>query len=377
MIRFNEAPYIGTEFSHIQKAIESGQLSGGGEYTNLCQEWLKEKCGDTAGVLLTTSCTHAMEMAAMLADVREGDEIIMPSFTFVSTATAFVQRGASIVFIDIRPDTLNMDESLIENAITERTKAIVPVHYAGVGCEMDSIMEIASAYKLTVIEDAAQGVMATYKGKMLGAIGDFGCYSYHDTKNFTMGEGGAIVIKNKDLYEKAEILREKGTNRSMFFRGMVDKYTWVDKGSSYIPSELNAAYLYPQLHAAESIICDRMASWELYKSLLSPLAEQGFIELPFIPEDRCHNAHMFYIKTKNLEERALLITFLTGRDIIAVFHYVPLHSSPAGKKYGRLHGTDDYTTRESERILRLPLFYGLTADSVRHVADSIVGFYSK
>jgi len=377
MIRFNEAPYIGTEFSHIQKAIESGKLSGGGEYTNLCQEWLTEMCGDAAGVLLTTSCTHAMELAAMLADVQQGDEVIMPSFTFVSTATAFVQRGARIVFVDIRPDTLNIDETKIEDAITERTKIIVPVHYAGVGCEMDSISALASSYKLAVIEDAAQGVKASYKGKMLGSIGDFGCYSFHDTKNFTMGEGGAIVIKDKDLLDRAEILREKGTNRSLFFRGMVDKYTWVDKGSSYIPSELNAAYLYPQLLEAESIISDRMASWELYHSLLSPLAEQGIIELPFIPEDRQHNAHMFYIKTKDLEERTSLISFLAGREITAVFHYVPLHTSPAGKKYGRFHGIDEYTTRESERILRLPLFYGLAPDSVRYIADSIAEFYCK
>ena len=376
MIRFNEAPYIGKEFSYIEKAIRSGKLSGGGEFTDLCQKWLQEKCGDSAGVLLTTSCTHAMELAAMLVDIKEGDEIIMPSFTFVSTATAFVQRGARIVFVDIRPDTLNINETRIESAITNRTKTIVPMHYAGVGCEMDEISTIASAYKIAVIEDAAQGVMAKYKGKGLGSIGDFGCFSFHDTKNFTMGEGGAIVIKDAALYEKAEIFREKGTDRSKFFRGMVDKYTWVDKGSSYIPSELNAAYLYPQLLEADLIIKDRMASWELYHSLLSPLAEQGIIKLPDIPEYCAHNAHMFYIRTKSFKERASLISFLGDRDITAVFHYIPLHTSPAGKKYGRFNGTDEFTTYESERVLRLPLFYGLSAENVRYIADSIIEFYS-
>ena len=375
-ICFNKAPYIGTEFSHIQEAIETGKLSGGGLYTNLCQEWMEEKCGGMAGVLLTTSGTHALEMAVMLAGIEEDDEVIMPSYTFASTATAFIQRGARIVFVDIRPDTLNIDETKIENAITNRTKVIIPMHYAGVGCAMDEISEITSAYNLTVIEDAAQGVMATYKGKMLGSIGDFGCYSFHDSKNFTMGEGGAIIIRDKDLFEKGEIFREKGTDRSRFFRGEVEEYTWVDKGSSYIPSELNAAYLYPQLLEAEEIIKDRMALWELYHSLLSSLEENSIIGLPVIPAECLHNAHMFYIKTKSFEERASLIIFLEKRGITAVFHYVPLHSSPAGMKYGRFHGADEYTTSESKHILRLPLYYGLSPESVRYVADSIIEFYS-
>ncbi|MBR4473381.1 MAG: dTDP-4-amino-4,6-dideoxygalactose transaminase [Oscillospiraceae bacterium] len=374
MIYFNVPPVAGGEEENIRDAIRSCKISGDGKYTKLCSRWLEKRTG-TAKALLTTSCTHATEMAALLLDIKEGDEVIMPSFTFVSTADAFVLRGAKAVFVDIRPDTMNIDETRIEEAITEKTKAIVPVHYAGVPCEMDTIMEIAGRYHLKVVEDAAQGIMSSYKGKTLGTMGDFGCYSFHETKNLSMGEGGALLIKNESDVEQAEIIREKGTNRSKFFRGEVDKYTWVAPGSSYLPSELNAAYLYAQMEKAEEIYNDRMRSWNRYYELLKPLQDEGILELPYIPDECVHNAHMFYIKTADLAERSNLIEFLKSRGIMAVFHYVPLHSSPAGKKYGRFSGNDVYTTGESERLLRLPMFYGLAAGDQEKIADTIYEFY--
>lgn len=375
MISFNIPPFIGKELEYIKQAIENNKkLCGDGHFTKKCNKWFETKF-DTPKALLTTSCTHALETAAILVDVKPGDEIIAPSYTFVSTVNAFVLRGATIVFVDIRPDTMNIDENLIEDAITEKTKAIVPVHYAGVSCEMDKIMDIAKRHNLYVIEDAAQGVMSTYKGKALGTIGDFGCYSFHETKNYTMGEGGAILIQNKDFIERAEIIREKGTNRSKFFRGQVDKYTWVDIGSSYLPSELNAAYLYAQLEEAEKINNNRLAIWNMYYEGLKGLEENGLIELPFIPEHCEHNAHMFYIKCKDLEERTKLIEYLKSNEIWTVFHYIPLHSSKAGIKYSRFHGIDKYTTVESERLLRLPMYYGLEKSKVEYVVEKIKEFY--
>ena len=374
MISFNVPPVAGKELIYLEEAIRSKKICGDGAFTKRCSRWLEEQTGSER-VLLTTSCTHATELAAILADIKPGDEVIMPSYTFVSTADAFVLRGAKAVFVDIRPDTMNIDETLIEDAITEKTRAIVPVHYAGVSCEMDTICDIAKRHNLYVIEDAAQGVMATYKGRPLGTIGDYGCYSFHETKNLSMGEGGALLIKDKENVLRAEIVREKGTNRSQFFRGEIDKYTWMDAGSSYLPSELNAAYLWAQLEDAQKIYDDRMRSWNLYYEQLKPLADEGRIELPVIPEGCVHNAHMFYIKTKDLEERSDLIFFLKGKQINGVFHYIPLHSSPAGKRLGVFHGEDKYTTKESERILRLPLYYGLNEDQVKMVTDSIYEYF--
>ena len=373
VINFNVPPYTGKEKEYVSKAIDSHKICGDGEYTKKCTKLLEEMTGSK--LLLTTSCTHATEMAALLSDIQPGDEVIMPSYTFVSTADAFVLRGAKAVFVDIRPDTMNIDENLIEAAITKRTKAIVPVHYAGVSCEMDTIMDIARRHNLIVIEDAAQGVMSTYKGKALGTIGDFGCYSFHETKNYSMGEGGAILIKNQDLVEEAEIIREKGTNRSKFYRGQIDKYTWVNAGSSYLPSELNAAYLYAQLEVADKINNARRVCWDVYYERLSKLADQGRIDLPTVPEGCVHNAHMFYIKVADIEERTQLIDFLKEREINTVFHYIPLHSAPAGRKFGRFNGNDVYTTRESERLLRLPMYYGLTTEDCHRVCDEIEEFY--
>lgn len=373
-IPFNLAPYLGVEDGYIQEAITRRKLCGDGIFTKKCSAWFEKQTG-SAKVLLTTSCTHATEMAAMLADIRPGDEVIMPSYTFVSTANAFVLRGGIPVFVDIRPDTMNIDERLIEKAITKKTKAIVPVHYAGVSCEMDTIMDIAQKYNLYVIEDAAQGVMSYYKGRALGSIGDYGCFSFHETKNYSMGEGGALLIKNEDMIEPAEIIREKGTNRSKFFRGQIDKYTWVGAGSSYLPSELNAAYLYGQLEQAQQIFDDRMRSWKLYYELLKPSADEGKIELPYIPEECEHNAHMFYIKTKDIAERSQLIAALKEKEIAAVFHYIPLHSAPAGRKFGRFSGKDIYTTKENERLLRLPLYYGLSESDIHFVCRAIMEFY--
>ena len=374
MIKFNVPPFIGDEITNIQKAIDSQKICGDGRFTKSCNIWMEERFNANK-VLLTTSCTHALEMAAILADIKPGDEVIMPSYTFVSTADAFVQRGATIVFVDIRPDTMNIDENLIEDAITDKTKAIVVVHYAGVSCEMDTITDIAKRHNLFVVEDAAQGVMSTYKGKALGTIGDFGCYSFHETKNYSMGEGGAILIKDDKYIEKAEITREKGTNRSQFFRGQIDKYTWVDYGSSYLPSELNAAYLYAQLKNADKINENRLNSWNLYYDLLKPLADEGFIELPHIPEGCEHNAHMFYIKAKDLEERTKLIIFMKDNEISLAFHYIPLHSAPAGLKFGRFHGEDVYTTKESDRLVRLPMYYGLSTEEIQYVVKYIKKFY--
>lgn len=374
MIKFNVPPFIGDEITNIQKAIDSQKICGDGRFTKSCNIWMEERFNANK-VLLTTSCTHALEMAAILADIKPGDEVIMPSYTFVSTADAFVQRGATIVFVDIRPDTMNIDENLIEDAITDKTKAIVVVHYAGVSCEMDTITDIAKRHNLFVVEDAAQDVMSTYKGKALGTIGDFGCYSFHETKNYSMGEGGAILIKDDKYIEKAEITREKGTNRSQFFRGQIDKYTWVDYGSSYLPSELNAAYLYAQLKNADKINENRLNSWNLYYDLLKPLADEGFIELPHIPEGCEHNAHMFYIKAKDLEERTKLIKFMKDNEISLAFHYIPLHSAPAGLKFGRFHGEDVYTTKESDRLVRLPMYYGLSTEEIQYVVKYIKKFY--
>jgi dTDP-4-amino-4,6-dideoxygalactose transaminase len=375
VIDFNIPPFVGKEQQYIKEAIESNKkLCGDGLFTKRCNVWFEEKF-NTPKALLTTSCTHALEMAAILLDIKPGDEVIAPSFTFVSTVNAFVLRGASIVFIDIRPDTLNIDENLIEDAITEKTKVIIPVHYAGVSCEMDKIMDIAKRHNLYVVEDAAQGVMATYKGKALGTIGDFGAFSFHETKNYTMGEGGALLTQNKDSIERSEIIREKGTNRSKFFRGQVDKYSWVDLGSSYLPSEINAAYLYAQLEEADEINKNRLNIWNMYYKGLKSLEEKGFIELPVIPEYCKHNAHMFYIKCDDLEERTELITYLKENDISAVFHYIPLHSAEAGLKFGRFHGEDKFTTKESERLIRLPLYYGLEVDKVRIIIEKIIKFY--
>lgn len=374
MIHFNVPPYAGGEEEYISQAIASRKICGDGEFTKRCSTWLEQQTG-TARALLTTSCTHALEMGAMLCDIKPGDEVILPSYTFVSTANAFVLRGATCVFVDIRPDTMNIDENLIEDAITPRTRAIAPVHYAGVACEMDTIMDIANRHGLKVVEDAAQAITSTYKGKTAGTIGDFGCLSFHETKNISMGEGGALLVRDAAMAERAEIIREKGTNRSKFFRGEIDKYTWVDEGSSYLPSELNAAYLLAQLDNIDKIQCSRMAAWNRYLVRLTPLADAGRIELPYIPDECTHNAHMFYLKAADLDERSQLIAFLKERDISSVFHYIPLHSSPAGQAMGRFHGEDRYTTRESERLLRLPLWYGISDEQVDTVCDAIAQFY--
>ena len=372
-IDFNRPAIVGKELEYIKDAVDQGMLCGDGKYTKLCSSWMKERF-HVNQVFLTTSCTHALEMAAYLCDIHPGDEVIMPSYTFVSTADAFVLRGAKIVFVDIRPDTMNIDEKLIEQAVTEKTKAIVPVHYAGVACEMDTIMEIARKYDLKVVEDAAQGVEAYYHGKALGTIGDFGCYSFHETKNYTMGEGGALVFQDNSFQEKAEILREKGTDRSKFFRGQVDKYRWIDYGSSYLPSEMNAAYLYAQLEECEKINRKRHQIYDYYHRNLAPLEEAGLIERPFVPEGIEHNAHMYYIKVKDLETRTGLIAYLKENGIYSAFHYVPLHSSPAGMKFGRFSGEDVYTTRESERLLRLPMFYNLPMSDVEYIVKKILEF---
>lgn len=374
MINFNVPPYTGKEMEYIKQAVENQKICGDGPFTKKCNEWIEKKTG-TAKCLLTPSCTQATELAALLADIKEGDEIIMPAYTFVSTADAFVLRGAKPVFVDIRPDTMNIDETKIEAAITDRTRAIVPVHYAGVACEMDTIMDIANRHHLFVIEDAAQGIMASYKGKALGAIGDFGCYSFHETKNLSMGEGGAILIKDAKYIEDAEIIREKGTNRSKYFRGQIDKYTWVNYGSSYLPSDMNAAYLWAQLELAQKITDVRLARWNQYNELLQPLKQRGILELPTVPEGCIHNAHMYYIKTKNIEERTRLIDFLKENGILAVFHYIPLHTAPAGIRFGEFRGEDVYTTRESERLLRLPMFYTLTEAEVEYIVGKVKEFY--
>lgn len=376
MIPFNIPPLAGDELTYVEQAIQKQKICGDGEFTRKCNEWI-EKRSDVSKALLTTSCTQALEMAALLLNIQPGDEVILPSYTFVSTADAFVLRGANLVFVDIRPDTMNLDETLIEAAITDKTRAIVPVHYAGVGCEMDAIMEIAREYHVPIVEDAAQGVMATYKGRALGSLGDFGCYSFHETKNYTMGEGGALLIRDPEYVEPAEIIREKGTDRSKFLRGQVDKYTWVSIGSSYLPSDINAAYLFAQLEQADKINEARLKCWRDYYESLKPLADRGCIALPVIPEECRHNAHMFYIKVRDLEERKALIAHLKENDISAAFHYVPLHSSPAGKMFGRFSGEDIYTTKESERLLRLPMYYGLKENDILVVCEKINQFYGR
>ena len=375
MINFNVPPFTGKEMDYIKIAVDNQKICGDGQFTKKCNTWIEERTG-TAKCLLTTSCTHATEMAALLAEIKPGDEVIMPSYTFVSTADAFVLRGATVVFVDIRPDTMNIDETKIEAAITDKTKAIVPVHYAGVSCEMDTIMDIAKRYHLIVIEDAAQGVMSSYKGKALGTIGDYGCFSFHETKNYSMGEGGALLIQDPDMVEEAEIIREKGTNRSKFFRGQIDKYTWVNYGSSYLPSDMNAAYLYAQLEKADEINDARLRIWNQYYEGLKELEDAGKIELPVVPEGCVHNAHMFYIKAKDLKERTELISYLKQNEILAVFHYIPLHSAPAGLKFGRFHGEDVYTTKESERLCRLPLYYGLKEEQVDYIISKVKAFYA-
>ncbi|MCL2222325.1 MAG: dTDP-4-amino-4,6-dideoxygalactose transaminase [Oscillospiraceae bacterium] len=375
MIPFNIPPFVGKELEYIEKAIAYRKISGDGEFTAKCSAWFDEKIGGEK-TLLTTSCTHALDMAAILCDIEQGDEVIMPSYTFVSTANAFVLRGAKIILVDIRPDTMNMDENLIEAAITNKTKAVVPVHYAGVSCEMDTINDIAKKHNLFVIEDAAQALTSKYKGKNCGVLGDFGCFSFHETKNISCGEGGALVMTGKEHVERAEIIREKGTNRSKFFRGEIDKYSWVDFGSSYLPSELNAAYLLAQLELADSIMKDRMASWNYYNEALTFLKKKGVLELPHIPSHLEHNAHMFYIKAENLAVRTKLISHLKEKGVYSVFHYIPLHTAVAGEKYSVFHGEDIYTTAESERLLRLPLYYGLTNTDREHIVNSLCEFYT-
>ena len=374
MINFNEPPVLDSALKYIGQAFDNKKVCGDGEFTKLCSKWFEEKT-KTKKALLTTSCTSALEMAAILCDISYGDEVIMPSYTFVSTANAFVLRGARVVFVDIRPDTMNIDEKLIEAAINSKTKAIVPVHYAGVSCEMDEIMKIARRYNLQVVEDAAQGVSSLYKGKPLGTIGDFGCYSFHETKNYSMGEGGAILVRDSKYVEEAEIIREKGTDRSKFFRGQVDKYTWVDRGSSYLPSEINAAYLWAQLEKIDEIYNSRMVAWNLYREGLQGLADSGYIQLPTIPQGCSHNAHMFYIKVKDIAQRTKFIAYLKENGICAVFHYIPLHSAPGGTKFGRFNGIDRFTTKESERIVRLPLYYKIKSSDIEYIVDKIRKFF--
>lgn len=374
MISFNVPPYVGNELTYIKEAVDSYKICGDGQFTKKCNAWLEEKF-NAQKALLTTSGSTALDMALLLCDLKPGDEVILPSYTFSSTANAPVLAGAKLVFVDIRPDTMNIDEKKIEAAITKKTKVIIAVHYAGVSCEMDAILDIARRHNLMVIEDAAQGVMSTYKGKALGTMGDFGCYSFHETKNYSMGEGGALVINNPAYNEKAEILREKGTNRAKFFRGQVDKYTWVDFGDSYLPSELNAAYLWAQLEVADEINDNRLATWNAYYEAFKPLEEKGYIELPTIPVGCVHNAHMFYIKLKDLEARTDFIEALKKDGVNCVFHYIPLHSAPAGHKFGRFDGEDEYTTRESERLVRLPLYYNLTLEDREHVIDSVKKYF--
>ena len=375
MIDFNKPPYVGNELEYIRQAVENRKICGDGPFTKRCNAWLEERF-HAQKALLTTSGTTALDMAMLLCELKPGDEVILPSYTFSSTATAAVLAGAKLVFVDVRPDTMNIDETKIEAAITERTKVIVVMHYAGVACEMDAIMDLARRHGLMVVEDAAQGVMSTYKGRALGTIGVFGCYSFHETKNYSMGEGGALIINNEAYNERAEILREKGTNRSKFFRGQVDKYTWVDFGDSYLPSELNAAYLWAQLEQADAINENRLATWNAYDEAFAPLKAQGKLELPVIPEDCVHNAHMYYLKLKNLQERTAFINYMKENDVHTVFHYVPLHSAPAGLKFGRFAGEDVYTTKESERLVRLPLYYGLAQEDLEKVIRLVYDFFA-
>ena len=375
MIPFNKPPLTGNEEKYVLESIKSSKISGDGEFTKRCHKWFEKRFG-CEKVLLTPSCTHALEMAAILLEIKEGDEVIMPSYTFVSTADAFVLRGAKIVFVDIRPDTMNMDETKIEQAITDKTKVIVPVHYAGVACEMDTIMDIAKKYNLFVVEDAAQGMMSTYKGKALGTIGHFGAYSFHETKNYTSaGEGGLLLVNDDRFKDRAEIIREKGTNRSLFFRGMVDKYSWVDLGSSYLMNDMSAAYLWGNLEVADEINENRLNTWQKYYNGLKELEIKGFIELPTIPDGCIQNAHMFYLKVRDLEERTKLLEFLKSNNISSVFHYIPLHSAPAGLKFARFHGNDIFTTKESERLLRLPMYYNVENSDIEEIIQTISTYF--
>lgn len=376
MISFNVPPFIGSEFDYMRQAVANRKICGDGPFTKKCNEWLEKKF-NAKKVMLTTSGSSALDMAAWLCDIKPGDEVILPSFTFSSTANSFVLVGAKLVFVDIRPDTMNIDETKIEAAITEKTKVICPVHYAGVACEMDTIMDIARRHNLMVVEDAAQGVMSSYKGKALGTIGDFGCYSFHETKNYSMGEGGAIVINNEKYIEKAEILREKGTNRSQFFRGQVAKYNWVDFGDSYLQSDLNAAYLWAQLEKADEINDNRLRTWNYYNNSLKGLEEKGLIELPTIPNGCVHNAHMFYIKCKDLETRQAFIKYMKDNEIQCPFHYVPLHSAPAGEKFGRFDGIDEHTTADSDRLVRLPMYYNMNERDATEVVRQVLNFFKK
>lgn len=376
MINFNIPPYTGKELDYIKQAVNNKKICGDGEFTKKCNKWMEDRF-HAQKVLLTTSGTTALEMATILCDLHEGDEVILPSYTFSSTATSVVLTGAKLVFVDIRPDTMNIDETKIEAAITDKTKAIMVVHYAGVACEMDTIMDIAKRHNLKVIEDAAQGVMSTYKGRYLGTIGDFGCYSFHETKNYSMGEGGALVINNPEYNERAEILREKGTNRAKFFRGQVDKYTWVDYGSSYLPSDMNAAYLWAQLEMADEINQNRLDSWKYYHDSLKTLEDVGKIKLPCIPDGCEHNAHMYYIKLKDLKQRTEFLSYMRENEIYSVFHYIPLHSAPAGERFGRFDGEDKYTTSESERLARLPMYYGLQQNDIEYVIAKVKEFFNK
>ena len=377
MIPFNKPCLTGQEEQYILESIKSNKISGDGKFTKLCHEWFEDKL-QCKKALLTTSCTHALEMTAILLDIKEGDEIIMPSYTFVSTANAFVLRGAKIVFVDIRSDSMNIDEKLIEQAITDKTKVIVPVHYAGVACEMDTIMDIANRHNLFVVEDAAQGMMSSYKGKALGTIGHMGTFSFHETKNYTSaGEGGLLIINDEKFTQRAEIIREKGTNRSLFFRGMVDKYSWVDMGSSYLMNDVSAAYLWGNLEKADEINQDRLNSWQIYYDNLKELEDKGYIVLPTIPKDCIHNAHMFYIKVKDLDTRTKLLEHLKQNEIMAVFHYIPLHSAPAGLKFGRFDGVDTFTTVDSERLIRLPMYYGLDENNIKNIIFIINKFFGE
>ena len=376
MVDFNVPPCVGNEIEYVKQAIESHKICGDGQFTKKCHQWMEERF-NAQKVLLTTSGTTALDMAMLLCDLQPGDEVILPSYTFSSTATSAVLAGAKLVFVDVRPDTMNIDETKIEDAITDKTKVIIAMHYAGVACEMDTIMDIAKRHNLIVVEDAAQGVMSKYKGKHLGTIGTFGCYSFHETKNYSMGEGGALVINNTEYNERAEILREKGTNRAKFFRGQVDKYTWVDFGDSYLPSELNAAYLWAQLLNADEINGNRIATWNRYYQELQAMAMEGKFEIPTVPKECEHNAHMFYLKCKDLKERSEFIKFMKEKELYCVFHYIPLHSAPAGEKFGRFDGEDEFTTKESERLVRLPMYYGLRKDQVDLVVEGIKEFFSK
>ena len=376
MIPFNIPPFVDTAYEYIKEAVEAGKICGDGVFTKKCHSWIENRTG-APRALLTTSGTHALEMAAHLCNFQPGDEVILPSFTFSSTANAFVNVGATLVFVDVRPDTMNIDEKKIEAAITDRTKAICVVHYAGVSCEMDEIMDIAKRHNLFVIEDAAQAVMSTYKGRHLGAVADFGCYSFHETKNYSMGEGGALLLKDSKFIEKAEILREKGTDRSKFFRGQVDKYSWRDFGSSYLPSDMNAAYLWAQLEKAEEINNKRLSVWNRYWEALEPLAKRGLIELAYIPEYCEHNAHMFWLKCKDLQERTAFINHMKENGVLPAFHYVPLHSAIAGLNYGRFDGEDKYTTVESERLVRLPMYYSITDEEVEQTIKAALSFFGE